>query len=138
MAANPHWADWACRYNRKNRRHDAQRSFNCRWGVHFTAHISGNLVIVAAHYLTGGFSEVGPLLAVPVFIAPLGMVTLASVALEKAGYGARRALLVLQAASWQGAWDSASSLAPSAMPTVRWRCWWACSESRRWPLIIRW
>src|SRR6202162_3219527 len=57
----------------------------------FTAHITGNLVIVAAHYLTGGFSEVGPLLSVPMFIAVLGNVTLASRALEKAGYGSRRA-----------------------------------------------
>jgi uncharacterized membrane protein YoaK (UPF0700 family) len=30
----------------------------------FTAHITGNVVIVAAHYVTGGFSQVGPLLAV--------------------------------------------------------------------------
>jgi hypothetical protein len=27
----------------------------------FTAHISGNLCVVAAHYITGGFSQVGPL-----------------------------------------------------------------------------
>jgi uncharacterized membrane protein YoaK (UPF0700 family) len=64
----------------------------------FTAHITGNVVIVAAHYVTGGFSEVGPLLSVPVFIAVLGAVTLASGAVEKAGYQPRRALLVLQAA----------------------------------------
>ena len=64
----------------------------------FTAHITGNVVVVAAHYVTGGFSEVGPLLAVPVFVAVLGVVTLASVAVAKAGYSSRRALLVLQAA----------------------------------------
>jgi len=64
----------------------------------FTAHITGNLVIVAAHYVTGSFSQIGPLLAVPVFIAVLGAATLACGALEKAGYGSPRALLVLQAA----------------------------------------
>ena len=64
----------------------------------FTAHITGNVVVVAAHYVTGGFSEVGPLLAVPVFVAVLGVVTLASVAVAKAGYSSRRGLLVLQAA----------------------------------------
>jgi uncharacterized membrane protein YoaK (UPF0700 family) len=64
----------------------------------FTAHITGNVVILAAHYVTGGFSEVGPLLSVPVFVAVLGAVTLAAGAVEKAGYGSRRALLVLQAA----------------------------------------
>ena len=64
----------------------------------FTAHITGNLVIVAAHYITGGFSEVGPLLSVPVFIAVLGTLTVATKAAEKAGYGLRRPLLVLQSA----------------------------------------
>src|ERR1700719_1453303 len=58
----------------------------------FTAHITGNVVILAAHYVVGGFSEVGPLLSVPVFIAVLGAVTLASGAVEKAGYRSRRAL----------------------------------------------
>src|SRR6476620_9821834 len=64
----------------------------------FTAHITGNVVIVAVHYVTGGFGEVGPILAVPVFVAVLGAVTLASVAVEKAGRSPRRGLLVLQAA----------------------------------------
>src|SRR5438445_10304403 len=68
----------------------------------FTAHITGNLVIVAAHYVTGGFSQVGPLLAVPVFIAVLGVVTLAGGAIERAGYSPRRALLALQAAPLAG------------------------------------
>jgi uncharacterized membrane protein YoaK (UPF0700 family) len=68
----------------------------------FSAHITGNVVVVAAHYVTGGFSEVGPLLAVPVFVAVLGAVTLASVAVEKAGYSPRRGLLVLQAALLAG------------------------------------
>jgi len=42
----------------------------------FTAHITGNLVVLAAHCLTGKFSAVGPLLAVPVFVVVLGAVTL--------------------------------------------------------------
>src|SRR5919201_4255835 len=64
----------------------------------FSAHITGNVVVAAVHYVTGGFSEVGPLLAVPVFVAVLGVVTLASLAVAKAGYSSRRGLLVLQAA----------------------------------------
>jgi uncharacterized membrane protein YoaK (UPF0700 family) len=63
----------------------------------FTAHITGNLVVVAAHYVTGRFSEVGPLLAVPVFAAVLGLVTLAFLAVAKARYTSRRGLLVLHA-----------------------------------------
>jgi uncharacterized membrane protein YoaK (UPF0700 family) len=64
----------------------------------FTAHITGNLCVVAAHSITGGFSEVGPLLSVPMFIAVLGAVTLASGAVAKGGHSPRRALLALQAA----------------------------------------
>jgi uncharacterized membrane protein YoaK (UPF0700 family) len=63
----------------------------------FTAHITGNLVVLAAHYITGGFAEVGPLAAVPVFIVVLGAATVAAVEFEKTRYGSRRALLFLQA-----------------------------------------
>jgi uncharacterized membrane protein YoaK (UPF0700 family) len=68
----------------------------------FTAHITGNVVVVAAHYVTGGFAEVGPLLAVPTFVAVLGAVTAVAVAAEKAGFDRRRGLLVLQAALLAG------------------------------------
>jgi uncharacterized membrane protein YoaK (UPF0700 family) len=63
----------------------------------FTAHITGNLVIVAAHYVTGAFSEIGPLLSVPVFIVVLGVVTLATGTIEGVGHRSRRPLLALQA-----------------------------------------
>jgi uncharacterized membrane protein YoaK (UPF0700 family) len=62
-----------------------------------TAHITGNLVVVAAHYVTGSFGAIGPLLAVPVFIIALSAVTVTAAAAAKAGYGSRRALLVLHA-----------------------------------------
>src|ERR1700720_1445529 len=63
----------------------------------FTAHITGNLVIVAAHYVTGGFSQVGPLLAVPVFVAVLGLGTLAAGAIDRARGAPLPLLLALQA-----------------------------------------
>jgi uncharacterized membrane protein YoaK (UPF0700 family) len=72
------------------------------------------VVVLAAHYVTGGFSEVGPLLAVPVFVAVLGVVTLASVEAEKAGYRSRRALLVLQAALLAGCLGLGVGFAPFA------------------------
>src|SRR5437016_1539885 len=59
----------------------------------FTAHITGNVVIVAAHYVTGGFSQIGPLLAVPVFMAVLGLVTLASDAIVRTGTPPMRPLV---------------------------------------------
>lgn len=64
----------------------------------FTAHITGNLVVVAAHYVTGRFSEVGPILAVPVFVAVLSVVALASVTVAKVGYATRRGLLIFHVA----------------------------------------
>src|SRR5260370_14182033 len=66
------------------------------FGGLFTAHITGNLVVVASHYVTGGFGQVGPILAVPVFITVLAVVVLLF-----GGIGndskTRRALLVLHA-----------------------------------------
>jgi uncharacterized membrane protein YoaK (UPF0700 family) len=64
----------------------------------FTSHITGNVVIVAAHYVTGGFSQIGPLLAVPVFMAVMGLVTLASSAIIRAGSYPLRPLLLLETA----------------------------------------
>jgi len=61
----------------------------------FTAHITGNLVILAAHYITGGFGEIAPLLSVPVFVLVLGVVT--AVFVRKPVPFVRRTLLVLQA-----------------------------------------
>src|SRR5207244_11711397 len=43
-----------------------------------TAHITGNVVIVAVYYVTGGFSQIVPVLALPVFMALPVLVTLAS------------------------------------------------------------
>jgi uncharacterized membrane protein YoaK (UPF0700 family) len=63
----------------------------------FAAHITGNLAIVAAHYTTGRFGQVGPILAVPVFIVVLGVVVLLFGGIESKGRS-RRALLVLHAA----------------------------------------
>jgi uncharacterized membrane protein YoaK (UPF0700 family) len=68
----------------------------------FIAHITGKLVVLAAHYVTGSFGEVGPLLSVPVFVAVLGAITLASAAIQKRGHSPRRAFLVLQAALLAG------------------------------------
>jgi uncharacterized membrane protein YoaK (UPF0700 family) len=63
----------------------------------FTAHISGNLCILAAHFITGRFSRNGPLLSVPLFIAVLALVTWAFGRNDKASNGWRRTLLILHA-----------------------------------------
>jgi uncharacterized membrane protein YoaK (UPF0700 family) len=71
------------------------------FGGLFTAHITGNLVVVAAHYVTGGFGQVGPILAVPVFITVLAIVVLLFGGIGNGGK-TRRALLVLHAAFLAG------------------------------------
>jgi uncharacterized membrane protein YoaK (UPF0700 family) len=63
----------------------------------FTAHITGNLVVATAHYAIGGFGQLGPLTAVPVFIAVLSVVVLAFGGVEHLS-NSRRPLLVLHAA----------------------------------------
>ncbi|MBN9288596.1 MAG: DUF1275 domain-containing protein [Gammaproteobacteria bacterium] len=62
----------------------------------FAAHITGNIVILAAHFVTGKFSQTGPLLAVPVFMIVLGIVTLIAGRMERAGFSLLSPLLVLQ------------------------------------------
>ena len=80
----------------------------------FTAHITGNLVILAVHYATGGFSQIGPLLSVPVFVVVLGIVIVLFE--NKATDEARRALLILHAGLLVGFLALGAGLGPFANP----------------------
>ena len=63
----------------------------------FAAHITGNLVVLAAHIVTGrSVASLVPILSVPVFIAVLGLTRLVAAGLEKAGYCPLQPLLALQ------------------------------------------
>lgn len=62
----------------------------------FTAHITGNLVILAAHVVSGGTAPLAPMLSVPVFIAVLGLVRLLAGALEAPQVATLRPFLGLQ------------------------------------------
>jgi uncharacterized membrane protein YoaK (UPF0700 family) len=62
----------------------------------FTAHITGNLVILAAHIVSGGSAPLAPILSVPVFIAALALTRLLARGLEAIGLASLRPLLVLQ------------------------------------------
>jgi uncharacterized membrane protein YoaK (UPF0700 family) len=62
----------------------------------FTAHVTGNLVILAAHLVSGSGAPVAPMLSVPVFVATLGLTRLLAGALERIGFPSLRALLLLQ------------------------------------------
>jgi uncharacterized membrane protein YoaK (UPF0700 family) len=89
------------------------------FGGLFTAHVTGNLVVIAMHYVTGRDRGAGPVLAVPVFMALVAAVTLASAIVKRAGFSPLRGLLVLQAALLGAAscWESSSGR--SSVPSAR-------------------
>jgi uncharacterized membrane protein YoaK (UPF0700 family) len=62
----------------------------------FTAHVTGNLVILAAHLVSGGDAPVAPMLSVPVFMVALGLTRLLVGGLERIGFASLRSLLLLQ------------------------------------------
>ena len=62
----------------------------------FTAHITGNLVILAAHVVGGGEAQIAPMLSVPVFIVMVGLTRLLAGGLESIGLASLRPLLLLQ------------------------------------------
>ena len=62
----------------------------------FTAHITGNLILIAAHIVSGTGVPTVHLLSVPVFIAVLGLTRLLVAGLEAAGLASLRPLLLLQ------------------------------------------
>jgi uncharacterized membrane protein YoaK (UPF0700 family) len=62
----------------------------------FTAHITGNLVVLASRIVTGGEARVAAMLSVPVFMVVLGLTRLLVAELESRGLPSLRPLLVLQ------------------------------------------
>jgi len=62
----------------------------------FTAHITGNLVILASRIVTGGEAPFAPMLSVPVFMVALGLTRLLVGGLESIGVASLRPLLLLQ------------------------------------------
>ncbi|HEV7878210.1 YoaK family protein [Bradyrhizobium sp.] len=62
----------------------------------FTAQVTGNLVILVAHLAAGRGAPAATILAVPVFVAALGLTRLLAGALESVGFALLRPLLLLQ------------------------------------------
>jgi uncharacterized membrane protein YoaK (UPF0700 family) len=62
----------------------------------FTAHVTGNLVILVAHFVTGRGAPAAAILAIPMFVSALGLARLLAAALESAGFASLRPLLLLQ------------------------------------------
>jgi uncharacterized membrane protein YoaK (UPF0700 family) len=61
----------------------------------FTAHITGNLVILAAHFFSGE-SQIAPMLSVPVFIVIVSLTRVLASSLELRGWASLHPLLLLQ------------------------------------------
>jgi len=61
----------------------------------FTAHITGNLVILAAHFFSGE-SQLAPMLSVPVFIVIVSLTRVLASSLELRGWASLHPLLLLQ------------------------------------------
>ena len=80
----------------------------------FTAHITGNLIIIAAHLVSGTRVNLAHLLSVPVFIVVLGLSRLLVAGLERAGLASLRPLLPLQLLLLAGYLVFSVSAAPSA------------------------
>jgi uncharacterized membrane protein YoaK (UPF0700 family) len=62
----------------------------------FTAHITGNLILIAAHIVNGSAVGFAHLLSVPVFVLVLGLTKLLVAGLDAAGIASLRPLLLLQ------------------------------------------
>jgi uncharacterized membrane protein YoaK (UPF0700 family) len=61
----------------------------------FTAHITGNLVILAAHFFSGG-AQIAPMLSVPVFVVMICITRVLASSLESRGFASLQPLLLLQ------------------------------------------
>ena len=64
----------------------------------FVAHITGNLVILAAHVVAGAGAPLALMISVPVFVAALALTRLLAAALERVGVEPLAPLLLLQLA----------------------------------------
>jgi uncharacterized membrane protein YoaK (UPF0700 family) len=82
----------------------------------FTAHVTGNLVILAAHLVSGGDAPIAPMLSVPVFVAALGLTRLLAGAFERMGFPSLRPLLLLQLLLLAGFFVLCASAGPRIDP----------------------
>jgi uncharacterized membrane protein YoaK (UPF0700 family) len=68
----------------------------------FSAHITGNLVVLIARVVAGEQAPISYILSVPVFIAALALTTLLAALLGRAGVASLRPLLILQLLLFSG------------------------------------
>ena len=98
----------------------------------FTAHITGNLVILAAHVVSGGAAPFAPMLSVPVFMAVLRLTRLLAAGFEAMGLASLRPLLLLQFLLLAGFLVLCVAAGPRIDPNAADAISPGCSVSRRW------
>jgi uncharacterized membrane protein YoaK (UPF0700 family) len=84
----------------------------------FAAHITGNLVILAAHVVTDGAAPLAPMLSVPVFMVALALTRLLVVGLESIGVASLRPLLLLELLLIAGSLVLCVALGPRVDPNT--------------------
>src|ERR1700676_605246 len=82
----------------------------------FTAHVTGNLLILAAHLVSGIGAPVAPMLSVPLFVGTPGLTRLLAGALESLGFASLRPLLLLQLLLLAGFFVLCASAGPRIDP----------------------
>jgi uncharacterized membrane protein YoaK (UPF0700 family) len=82
----------------------------------FTAHVTGNLVLVAAVTVRGGPANLASVLAIPVFISALAVVWLVARASRRPALPLAQLLLVVQLLLLTGVWIFSVIAKPSASP----------------------
>ena len=103
----------------------------------FTAHVTGNLVVLVAHLATGSRAPVANILSVPVFVAALGLTTLLAGVLERIGIASLRPLLLLQLLLLVGFLALCASAGASVDPHAARAILAGMFVSRRWPCRMR-
>jgi uncharacterized membrane protein YoaK (UPF0700 family) len=86
----------------------------------FAAHITGNLVVLAAHLVTGRTASLAAILSVPMFVLVLGLTRLAAAGLEESRNCPLQPLLALELfllLSFLAVWVAAGSRLDPAAPT---------------------
>jgi uncharacterized membrane protein YoaK (UPF0700 family) len=97
----------------------------------FTAHITGNLCVLAAHIVGGGEAQIAPMLSVPVFVVVVSLTRLLSGVLDAIGLASLRPLLFLQFLLLAGFLGLCVAGGPRIDPNAT-KAWRACLASRRW------
>ena len=82
----------------------------------FTAHVTGNLVLLAAHLAVGAKAQMSEMLSVPVFIVIVSLTTLLAERLNAAGRASLRPLLLLQFLLLAGFLAGCVAIAPPIDP----------------------